>query len=206
MKIGRSVTKAIDEWESGDVDSAMLHACNAVDGTARKQPFGSQGNRARFVRLLRENYDILGPMGMPGVDVVKTLFPVAIKPGEPVKAFDLADVVYLVHRCTHGHGDDLPGGFELLRDAHRKEPLTELIVEPDHVRLSDRIIFGLLGVAVANPMNAGERASDGYYLSYNQTERMTINEWWGRREAMVAVMGKVQMPLVHLNFGNWLPA
>ena len=29
MNVGKSVKKAIDEFENQDVDSAMLHACNA---------------------------------------------------------------------------------------------------------------------------------------------------------------------------------
>jgi hypothetical protein len=36
MDVGNSVRKSIDDWKSGDLDAAMLHACNAVDGTARK--------------------------------------------------------------------------------------------------------------------------------------------------------------------------
>jgi hypothetical protein len=36
MEVGRSVSKAIADRLAGDMDSAMLHACNAVDGTAKK--------------------------------------------------------------------------------------------------------------------------------------------------------------------------
>ncbi len=31
MNVGNSVWKAIDDWESGEIDAAMLHACNAID-------------------------------------------------------------------------------------------------------------------------------------------------------------------------------
>lgn len=59
MNIGDSVRKAINDWEDGEVDAAMLHACNAVDGTAKKV-YPRLGSAARFTLYLRENYPILG--------------------------------------------------------------------------------------------------------------------------------------------------
>jgi hypothetical protein len=117
MKVGQSVRHAIDDWEQRKFDSAMLHACNAVDGTARKL-CPTLWNKERFTRTLRENYGILGPMGAPGIDVVETRFPVTVKgPTVPDGKPDLADLLYGIHRCCHAHGDELPGGFELLQDA-----------------------------------------------------------------------------------------
>jgi hypothetical protein len=167
LKVGKSVTKAINEWILGDLESAMLHACNAVDGTARKHGFASKGNRYRFVQLLRDNFDILGPMGMPGVDVFTTEFPVVVEEGQPLKFLDLAELIYVVHRCSHGHGDELPGGFELLDDARGPAQQTHLFLEPGKVRLSDRIIFGLLAVVVGDAHNVDEDAQDGHFLTYN---------------------------------------
>ena len=55
----------------------MLHACNAVDGTAKKF-YPALGVGARFRKLLRENYaNILEPM-MPGINLEQTVFPVQI--------------------------------------------------------------------------------------------------------------------------------
>ena len=114
MNVDRSITKAIDEWEAGDLDSAMLHACNAIDGTA-KRAFPNLGNNARFTRLLRDNYGILGPMGLPGINLLERRFPVKVpNPKAPGGKPDIADVIYGVHRCSHGHGEDLPEGFALL--------------------------------------------------------------------------------------------
>jgi hypothetical protein len=36
IDVGNSVLKAIDDWTLGELDAAMMHASNAVDGTARK--------------------------------------------------------------------------------------------------------------------------------------------------------------------------
>jgi hypothetical protein len=117
MNVGSSVRMAIKDWESGELDSAMLHACNAVDGTAAKV-YPTLGSNPRFTGLLRENYDVFGPMAAPGINVWETRFPVKVaRPKADGGLPDIADVVYGIHRCTHGHGNELPDGFELLRDA-----------------------------------------------------------------------------------------
>ena len=36
MNGGESVRHAIDDWLAGKPEAAMMHACNAVDGTAKK--------------------------------------------------------------------------------------------------------------------------------------------------------------------------
>src|SRR5262245_11987017 len=136
MKVGQSVRHAIDDWEQKKLDAAMLHACNAVDGTARKL-YRKLGNKVRFTRTLRENYAILGPMGAPGIDVVETRFPVTVKtPTAPGGKPDLADVLYGIHRCCHAHGDELPDGFELLEDVAGPPQVTRMVIERGKVRLS----------------------------------------------------------------------
>jgi hypothetical protein len=145
VKVGDSVRRSIDDWESREHDAAMLHACNAIDGTAKKAYPAIRGSNARFTRLLRDNYGILGPMGMPGIRCTQTRFPVPVQNpkasgGQP----DLADVTYGIHRCSYGHGVELPDGFELLRDAGGPVRQTRAEIVKGASKLSDRIIFGLL--------------------------------------------------------------
>jgi hypothetical protein len=201
--VGDSTRKAIDDWAAGDTQFAMMHACNAIDGTAKKL-HPEAGSNARFTRLLRDNYFILGPMGSPGIDLVNTRWPVTVQNpkasgGQP----DLADVIYGVHRCTHSHGEALPDGFELHPDAAGPTRMTHFSVRAGKVQLSDRIIFGLLAVAVLSPANADQRVPDGYHLKFANTTLM-INEWWGRASDIPAVLATEVLPLVKLNFGNWM--
>jgi hypothetical protein len=204
MNVGNSVRKAIDDWQNGEYEAAMLHACNAIDGTAKKL-YPELGSNARFTRLLRENYSILGPMGMPGINLVETRFPVAVKrPKAPGDKPDLADVIYGIHRCSHGHGDELPHAFKLIPDAAGPARLTGLIAEKGAVRLSDRIIFGLIAVAVLSPVNIGQVVPDDYYLTYGASEKLMINEWWGRASDFPAIAAKDPTPLVKLDFGDWM--
>ncbi len=206
MNVGKSVTKAIDEMGCGDHESAMLHACNAVDGTATKL-YPSLGSNARFTKLLRDNYEIFGPMGMPGINLVETRFPVSlVRPKAPGGEPDIADVIYGVHRCTQGHGNELPEGFELFYDTTEKTtpPRTRIAIEEGKVKLSDRTIFGLIAVAVLCPVNIGQSTPDGYYLTFGELKTMIINEWWGRATDFPAISALAPMPLVKLDFGDWM--
>lgn len=204
MNVGSSVRKAIDDWEQGELESAMLHACNAVDGTAKKV-YPTLSSNARFTRFLRENYTIFGPMGAPGINLVETRFPVKVaKPKAEGGKPDIADVIYGIHRCAHGHGDDLPAGFELLPDAAGPAGYTHMEIEQGRVRLSDRVIFGLLAVAVLSPANIGQTVPDGYHLTFGRNKVVLfINEWWGRATDFASIAAQEPLPQVKLDFGDW---
>jgi hypothetical protein len=183
----------------------MLHACNAVDGTAKKL-YPSLGSNARFTRLLRENYDIFGPVGAPGVNLAETRFAVEVERpkaegGQP----DMADVIYGVHRCAHGHGDELPDGFEFLPDAAGPPGRTRFIAERGRLRLSDRVMFGLLAVAVLSPANTDQRVPDGYHVIFGADTMLPINEWWGRAADFPAIVAQEPLPPpVKFDFGDWM--
>jgi hypothetical protein len=206
MDVGNSVRKAINDWEDREFDSAMLHACNAVDGTAAKAYPSISGSNARFTTLLRDHYPILGAMGIPGVNLEETRFPIKVKaPKAPGGMPDLADIIYGIHRCSHGHGDTLPDGFELLPDAAGVPRFTRIEVEEGKIRFSDRIIFALLAVAVLSPVNADQKVPDGYSLTYGEMV-LLINEWWGRAADFLVVIAQDSIPQVKLDFAEWMSA
>lgn len=197
--IADSVRKSIADYELGELDFAMMHACMAVDGTSKKLFPEMRKHAPRFTRTLRDNYDILGPMGMPGINLETTRWPVIIKDN---KEPDIADLIYSIHRCSHGHGDDLPNGFELIREANNGTNRVTTRIEPGTVRLSDCMIFALLAIAVTSPVNEGLRAPERSFLSFNGTE-FHINDLWGRRDDFVSVIQTLRMPSVNLDFGNF---
>jgi hypothetical protein len=206
MKVTDSVRIAITDWERGELEASMLHACNAVDGTARKLR-SDLGNKQRFILVLRENYPILGPMGLPGINLVTTRFPVTIRrPTTPDGKPDIADVLYGIHRCCHAHGDDMPDGFDLIQDAAGPNRLTHLEVRQGRIRFSDRIIFGLLAVAVLSPANKDHAVHQlsGYYLTYGNLPKLLINEWWGRANDFAEIVAQDPSPRVTLDFGDWI--
>jgi hypothetical protein len=211
VDVGNSVRMAIEDYEESEVDAAMLHACNAVDGTAAKVHPSIASNNARFTKLLRDNYSILEPMVAPGIDLDDTRFPVKVMyPKAPGGLPDFADVVYGIHRCHHGHGEALPGGFELMRNANGQPGYTcmEIKKEAPHmgrVRLSDRTIFGLLAVAVLSPANVGQRVPNGYHFTFGRRPiRLEINDWWGRAADFPAIAATEPMPRVKLDFAHMM--
>lgn len=201
MKIANSVRKAIDDSELGELESAMLHACNAVDGTAKKI-YPLLGNKARFTRFLRESYSILAPMAVPGADLNETYFPVRVKnPGTPGGKADLAEIIYGIHRCCHAHGDELPDGFSLIPDNGGKVVVTRIAIAQGQLRLSDRIIPGLLAAVVLSPVNKKEAHSQlsGYWLSYTgskTTQKLIINKWWGRASDFPSIVANDPVPIL----------
>ena len=187
----------------------MSHACNAVDGTAKKV-YPSLGSNARFTRLLRDNYAILGPLGIPGINLVETRFAVKVeRPKAPGGKPDLADVFFGVHRCSHGHGEELPDGFELMPDARQPVRAGELRkttvkVVRGTIRLSDRIIFGVIAVPVLSPANKDQHVPNGYYLTFWAEEKLIINEWWGRATDFPAIAAPEPVPSITLDFNEWM--
>lgn len=176
----------------------MLHACNAVDGTAKKA-YPSLPNKARFIRLLRENYGILGPMGAPGLDLASIRFPVSAPGFRTADGFaDIAEIIYAIHRCAHGHGDELPQGFELMPDANGPPRRTQMIFGDGRVHLSDRIVYGLLAVAVLSPLNVTEQIPKNYFLSYGGKVTMVIHEWWGRAADFPYVVSTDPVPILQI--------
>jgi hypothetical protein len=217
MDVGNSVRKAIADHESGDLDPAMIHACNAIDGTAAKvYPNLANNNAARFKKLLRENcLSIIEPMA-PAINLVETVFPVQIQsPRGPGRALDFADILYVIHRCNHNHGAPLPVGFELLPDALGKLPGTRMTFDKNlagHwvIRFSDRIIFGMLATALLSPANTDQKIPDGYHLTYGSvTGDIHVrldNDWWGRAADFGAITAMDQKRTrVKLDFTNVMP-
>ena len=210
VDVGDSVRIAIKDYEDGEIDAAMMHACNALDGTAAKV-HSSLGSNARFTKLLRDNYSILEPMAAPGINLVDTRFPVKVeRPKAPGGLPDFADIVYGIHRCNHGHGQALPGGFELMPNANGQPGYTSMKIKKEaphmgQVRLSDRTIFGLLAVAVFSPVNVGQKVPDGYHFIFGRRSiRLEINDWWGRAADFAAIAATDPVPRVTLDFAHMM--
>jgi hypothetical protein len=63
MNVGDSVRHGLDHWDNNEWDAAMLHACNAVDGTGKKR-YPKLGVGARFKQTTRR----LGHFSSGGCD------------------------------------------------------------------------------------------------------------------------------------------
>jgi hypothetical protein len=79
-----------------------------------------------------------------------------------------------------------------------------MLIEKGKVHLSDRVIFGLLAVAVLSPANLGQRVPEGYFLSFGVTAELPINEWWGRAADFASIAAQESLPSVKMDFGEWM--
>jgi hypothetical protein len=205
VDVGDSVRRSLDLWERREWDAAMVHACNAVEGTARKR-YPQLGVATRFKRTIRESLDIFRVMAAPGIDFEQSRFPVAVKSDSPDGRPDVADVLYGVHRWSHGHDSELPEGFELT--PHSDRPAGVHVWRSGKIQLPASTVIGLLAVAVFSPENKGEVIPDGYQLSWYQ-HVFHVCMWWGWQDHFREIIGSAQIPQVTLDFAeswdHWTP-
>jgi hypothetical protein len=177
----------------------MLHACNAVDGTGRKR-YPQLGVAARFKRVTRDSLDIFRATAMPGLNLKDIRFPAAVKSDLPDRRPDIADVIYGIHRCSHGHGDDLPSGFELT-------PIEGNIGDfmfghNGRVQLSASVVLGLLAVVIFAPENQDQVIPASYKMRL--CERVfVVTGWWGGEDRFRELVKIDQSPGFMINFGPW---
>lgn len=194
MRVGHCVQLALEtlevarrhEGERRKVygEAAMLHACNAVDGTASKRFGSKEPNAKRFTNIIREELLVFEHIGMPAIDLYRTRFPYKMKKQSPDGRPDIADVLYYMHRCAHGHGDDVEEGFELQR-CGGVAGNHSMRFTPDAVRLPESAILGLAAIAVLAPENADQRAWDASIPWVGGT--LLVNDWWGRKTDFLAL-------------------
>jgi hypothetical protein len=58
---------------------------------------------------------------------------------------------------------------------------------------------------VLSPNNAKLRVLPSYFLTFGATERLVINDWWGRAGDFAAIVRTDPVPKVTLDFNAWLP-
>jgi hypothetical protein len=183
----------------------MVHACNAVDGTSKKR-YPQVGVATRFKSTIRDSLDIFRVMAAPGIDFDESRFPIAVKSDLPDGRPDIADVLYGIHRWSHGHDDELPDGFELT--PHSPRPQAIQIWRNGKIQLPASAVIGLLAVAVFAPENKSEAIPDGYQLSWYQ-HVFHICMWWGWQDHFREIVSTAQIPQTTLDFSesgdDWTP-
>lgn len=205
MDVGRSVARSLDHWERRQWNAAMVHAGNAVDGTAIKR-HPQLGVASRFKHTLRDSLDIFQVMAAPGIDFGQSRFPVLVRSDLPDRRPDIADVLYGIHRWNRGHHDELPNGYELTPRGPR--PTRVHIWRDGKVEFPASAVIGLLAVAVFAPENKGEEIPAGYQLSRHD-QVFHIAMWWGWQDHFREIVGAEQIPQAALDFGaawdDWVP-
>jgi hypothetical protein len=176
VKISDHVLHAIADADRGYFEPALLHACIAIDATARRL-FPAMMIGARYVSTLRGYYWLLEPMIGVGLNLENTRFGnVGLKKNPNP---DLAEIIYEIFRCNHAHGDAVPIKFSVTRSHGGWDSTWE--IAHGELHMPDRVLWALLGIAVFSKANAGESTAGNAWLSLGD-EHFPIAEWWGRED------------------------
>jgi hypothetical protein len=206
VNVADSVRQALNHWDRKEWDTAIYHAGNAVDATAKKR-YPQLGIATRFKGTIRDAVDIFCVMTAPGIDFDQSRFPIAVKSDLPDARPDIADVLWGIHRAGHGHPEELPKGFELTPHGPRSGGVH--IWRDGKVQLPAAAALGLVAIAVFSPENKGESIPIDYQLSWFE-HVFRVSGWWGWQDHFRELVGSAQVPKTTLDFGEawdaWTPA
>jgi hypothetical protein len=205
VNVADSVKQALNYWDRQDWDTALFHASNAVDATAKKR-YPQEGVAARYKRTVRDAVDIFCVMGAPGIDFDESRFPIAVKSDLPDSRPDIADVLYGIHRHSHGHEDELPNGFELT--PHGSRATRVHVWRNGKIQLPAGSALGLIAIAVFAPENKDQVIPFDYQLTWFD-HVFHISDWWGWQDHFREIFSGGQVPNQTLDFSkaweDWTP-
>jgi hypothetical protein len=183
MTVETHVHAALDATDRGRLDAGLLHACIAVDATARKLYPGAQVGD-RYMTCLREYYWLLEPMIGAGMNLVDTRFPNVATPKSAHP--DFAEIVYRIFRCNDAHGDEIPVEYALTKSEAGNY---HWYLQHGKLHMPDVVVFALLGVSVFSRANADVRGGGTCVLTMG-TDVFPIRDWWGREDDFRTIAAK----------------
>ncbi|MDR3541705.1 MAG: hypothetical protein P4L69_12180 [Desulfosporosinus sp.] len=185
MNTADHIKYSLDACDSRELDKAMLFACIAVDGTAKKTYPGMAQVGKRFRRFITDNLDIIELM-FGGIDLKNTIFPLKSNKGKVGIKFE--DIVYEKFRCSLAHGDELPHGYGLtvkIEDGHH---LFLIDIENQSMTLPESAIYALGLPCVLAPVNADQKIGSNLYNYRDTINTFVIDRWWGNIECARQIM------------------
>ena len=191
------------EADPREIELAVMLACAAVDGTARRR-YPKAGNKSRFIQTVRDFYWLIEPLALRGINLDETLWTNLSMRTAAGAAPDFAEVLYSIHRCSHMHGDEVPFGHVFSQTLEVADGLFawRWEIAKDVMTLPERLPFALVACAVLAPENVVEWTGDGYYFYSLYADSYFINEWWGRAEDFRIVANGNNQVRVKLELGD----
>jgi hypothetical protein len=182
MSIANTVQATIEFYESGNVESALIMACIAVDATAKKEYPTERNNNVRYKGFMREYAWLIGHIGLRGVvarHIKLKALPPNLKP-DSNGSVSLEDVLYGVVRCGLLHE-------ATIKDHVILEETVILGYDGQKYQLPTSLPLGLIAAAIASPLNISERLETHHVLKLGEQEYF-VNDLWGRRDVFAALL------------------
>lgn len=190
MRLERHVLLAIEANDRGEFDHALMHACLALEATA-KNIYGAPGPGKRgdqYKDCIRKYNWLIEPMISAASVDLETLFTnlnIFRESGTPIPKPDFADVVWHVFRGNDAHGELIPYDYELL-------PVSDGIsiwkIEDGKLKMPQRITWALLAVSIFSKANKGIITEGEHYIEWGSDilgigfTEFLIKDWWGKEE------------------------
>jgi len=203
MKIADHIRHSLEACDSRDLDKAMLFACIAVDGTAKKMYPQIERVGERFRKFIVEHLDIIELMH-GGLNLQKTLFPFKDNKGNVGVKFE--DIVYEKFRCNLAHGNELPDGYGVTVKV--ADGIQQFMVDIEHqaMTLPESAIYALGLPCVLAPVNADQKIGSNSYHYRDPINHYVVDRWWGKVECARSIMDFENQVRVKMDFSNVWPS
>ncbi len=202
MKIADHIKLSIDASDRQDLDQAMLHACLAVDGTAKKTYPNISKVGERYRKFINAHLDIIELM-FGGVNLEETVFP--FKDAKGNIGITFPDIVYEKFRCSLAHGDELPDGFGVSVQIADGCQQFSIDLNTQSMTLPQSAIYGLGLICVLAPANADQKIGSNLYHYRDPVNAYVVDRWWGKVDCARKIMDFDSSIRVKIDFRNVWP-
>lgn len=202
MKISDHIKNSIDASDRKELDQAMLFACLAVDGTAKKTYPQISGVGERYRRFINENLDIIELM-YGGVNLRETVYPFKDAKGKIGVAF--ANIVYEKFRCNLAHGNELPDGYGITVQIAEGHTTHVIDLKNQSMTLPQTAIYALGLACVLAPANADQKIGSNLYHYRDPINTYVVDRWWGKAECARKIMDFENQIRVKMDFSAYMP-
>ena len=202
MKIADHIKASLDACDSKELDKAMLFACLAVDGTAKKM-YPNLRVGERFRKFIVDHLDIV-ELIYGGINLQETVFPFKDAKGKIGVKFE--DIVYEKFRCSLAHGDELPDGYDITVKVAEGIQQFMIDIEGQSMTLPESAIYSLGLPCVLAPPNADQKIGSNAYHYRDPLNHYVVDRWWGKIECARKIMDFENQVKVKMDFWNVWPS
>jgi len=203
MKIADHIKYSLEACDSRELDKAMLFACLAIDGTAKKLYPAIDKVGARFRKFIVEHLDIIELM-FGGINLRETVFPFKDNKGNIGVKFE--DIVYEKFRCNLAHGNELPDGYDINIKVSDGVQQFMIDISGQSMTFPESAIFAIGLPCVLSPVNADQKIGSNLYHYRDPINHYVVDRWWGKVDCARAIMDFGAQVKVKMDFSNVWPS
>lgn len=203
MKISDHIKSSLDACDRRELDQAMLFACLAVDGTAKKMYPDIQRVGKRFKKFITDHLDIIELMH-GGLNLEETVFPFRNNKG--IIGIKFKDIIYEKFRCNLAHGDELPEGYGITIKVADGIQQFMINIEDQSMTLPESVVYALALPCVLAPVNVDQKIGSNLYHYRDPINHYVVDRWWGKIGCARQIMDFENQVRVKMDFSNVWPS